>query len=416
MGYSQHDNKGSAKPTIALNLSPGGETMRNFSVALTILLAVLAITSVGFGQVVMNEIYSRGVVGNLDWIEVYNGGNTSVDISGYKIYDIGGYGGTKTKKPFPAGTVLVAHGVYVIVTDTNSTGLTDGFGLSSSGEAVWLENATGTVIDTVLIPALGVDTSFARQTDGSASWVKKAPTTRNTTNSQIVMNEIYSRGVAGNLDWIEVYNAADGAIDISGYKIYDVGGYGGTKTKKPFPAGTTLLSHAVYVIVTDTNSTGLTDGFGLSSTGEAVWLENATGLVLDTVYIPALGVDTSFARKPDGSPNWVKLSPVTRGATNGIATAVREEQPLVSSFALNQNYPNPFNPTTVVSYQLPVASNVRLVVYDMLGREVATLVNELQQPGQQSVQFNAAHLSSGVYLYRLTAGTFTGTRKLLLVR
>jgi hypothetical protein len=416
MGYTQHNYKGSAKPTIALNLSPGGETMRKLYAALAVLLAVLAITSVGFGQIVMNEIYSRGVTGNLDWIELYNGTSSSVDISGYKIYDIGGYGGTKTKKPFPAGAILPARGVYVIVTDTNSTGLTDGFGLSSTGEAVWLENASGTVIDTVAFPALGNDTSFARQTDGSATWVKKSPTTRGATNSQIVMNEIYSRGVTGNLDWIEVYNAADGAIDISGYKIYDVGGYGGTKTKKPFPAGTTLPSHGFYVIVTDTNSTGLTDGFGLSSTGEAVWLENASGLVLDTVYFPALGVDTSYARKPDGSPSWVKLTPVTRGATNGIATAVNEEQTLVSSFALNQNYPNPFNPTTIVSYELPVASSVRLVVFDLLGREVATLVNGLEQPGLHSVQFNAAHLSSGVYLYRLSAGTFSATRKLMLVR
>ena len=83
---------------------------------------------------------------------------------------------------------------------------------------------------------------------------------------------------------------------------------------------------------------------------------------------------------------------------------------------LAQNYPNPFNPATVVGYQLPVASNVRLVVYDILGREVAVLVNEREGPGSYEARFDATGLASGVYLYRLTAGTFVQTRSMILVR
>jgi hypothetical protein len=89
---------------------------------------------------------------------------------------------------------------------------------------------------------------------------------------------------------------------------------------------------------------------------------------------------------------------------------------LPQNYALGQNYPNPFNPTTVISYQLPVAGTVRLVVSDLLGREVATLVNEAQQPGRHSARFNAANLTSGVYFYTLTAGDFTATKKLILLR
>jgi len=81
-----------------------------------------------------------------------------------------------------------------------------------------------------------------------------------------------------------------------------------------------------------------------------------------------------------------------------------------------QNYPNPFNPTTVVSYQLPVASTVRLAVYDLLGREVAVLVNEKKSPGTYEVKFDAAGLASAVYLYRFMAGEFVQTKTLLLVR
>jgi endo-1,4-beta-xylanase len=87
-----------------------------------------------------------------------------------------------------------------------------------------------------------------------------------------------------------------------------------------------------------------------------------------------------------------------------------------TSFALNQNYPNPFNPTTVVRWQLPVASKVRLAVYDMLGREVAVLVHELQTPGPHSVTWNASGLASGTYIYRVTAATFVDSKTMLLVR
>jgi photosystem II stability/assembly factor-like uncharacterized protein len=93
------------------------------------------------------------------------------------------------------------------------------------------------------------------------------------------------------------------------------------------------------------------------------------------------------------------------------------------SYALLQNYPNPFNPSTTINYQLPTNSHVTLKVYDMLGREVATLVNEVQDAGFKSVTFNASNLpagrqglASGVYLYRLTAGSFVSTRKMVVVK
>jgi hypothetical protein len=85
-------------------------------------------------------------------------------------------------------------------------------------------------------------------------------------------------------------------------------------------------------------------------------------------------------------------------------------------FALLQNFPNPFNPATLISYQLPVVSDVNLVVHDMLGREVCRLVNERKQPGTYTVRFDGTGLSSGVYFCTLTAGSFTQTRKLLLLR
>jgi hypothetical protein len=85
-------------------------------------------------------------------------------------------------------------------------------------------------------------------------------------------------------------------------------------------------------------------------------------------------------------------------------------------FSLNQNYPNPFNPSTLIRYNIAEASEVRLAVYDILGRRVATLVNELQTPGAYTVNFNANHLASGTYIYRLEAGNFVSIKKMMLIK
>ncbi len=97
-------------------------------------------------------------------------------------------------------------------------------------------------------------------------------------------------------------------------------------------------------------------------------------------------------------------------------TAVNQASPVIRKFQLKQNYPNPFNPATVISFQLPAGSQVSLKVYDALGTEVATLVNEYRNPGTHEVKFDAARLASGVYYYRLQAGAFVQANKMLLMK
>jgi len=80
------------------------------------------------------------------------------------------------------------------------------------------------------------------------------------------------------------------------------------------------------------------------------------------------------------------------------------------------NYPNPFNPTTTISYSLPRNGFVQLNVHDLLGREVASLVNEEQAMGNYKVEFNASSLTSGIYFYRLQSGSFVESRKMVLLR
>jgi hypothetical protein len=87
-----------------------------------------------------------------------------------------------------------------------------------------------------------------------------------------------------------------------------------------------------------------------------------------------------------------------------------------STYALSQNYPNPFNPSTTINFDLPTDGNVSLKLYDMSGKEVATLVNEVRSAGYYSVNFNASQLTSGVYFYTISADNFTATKKMLLVK
>jgi hypothetical protein len=98
------------------------------------------------------------------------------------------------------------------------------------------------------------------------------------------------------------------------------------------------------------------------------------------------------------------------GVREGLAAGIPSE------FKLYQNFPNPFNPRTIISYEIPTPTPVVLKVYDLFGREVATLVDGVQDAGFKSVQWDATGMASGVYFYRLSAGRFTQTRKLVLVR
>ena len=104
---------------------------------------------------------------------------------------------------------------------------------------------------------------------------------------------------------------------------------------------------------------------------------------------------------------------------NGI-TGNENITSLPTQYALSQNYPNPFNPSTIINYELPVSGKVTLKIYDMLGKEVATLVNDYMDAGRYLVKFNGLStgggLASGMYFYKITAGSFTAVKKMILIK
>jgi hypothetical protein len=147
----------------------------------------------------------------------------------------------------------------------------------------------------------------------------------------------------------------------------------------------------------------------LLTTNDTIWITPDNWIVQD--IIPSNPVDLSLL----GIPAFYIPGLETK-LTDEIVTSVQNEDQNPIAFSLEQNYPNPFNPSTKIKYSIPNSEFVTLKVYDVLGNEVATLVNEEKSAGSYEVNFNASQLSSGIYFYKLQTGNFAETKKMLLLK
>lgn len=176
-----------------------------------------------------------------------------------------------------------------------------------------------------------------------------------------------------------------------------------------------ILSVAVInntqVQITLSGTTASVAGELVDSTGTVVAVNNSTGnnpFILDA---PGEGRYRVNAGYKDPSRVWD--STVITIALTAVGDWNSGEP---GSYALRQNYPNPFNPATTIEYSLAGPAHVTLKVYDLTGREVATLVDGFEEPGAKSVRFDAAGLATGTYLYRLRAGEYSETKHLVVMR
>ena len=142
---------------------------------------------------------------------------------------------------------------------------------------------------------------------------------------------------------------------------------------------------------------------------------------------PAGGTIITWSDKRNGSTNTdIYVQRVNADGSLGGTTGVDKDESAPTEFSLQQNYPNPFNPSTTINFTLPSSQIVALKIYDVLGKEVATLVNEEKSTGTYEVNFsakggsasggNAYSLSSGIYFYKLQAGSFISTKKMILIK
>jgi photosystem II stability/assembly factor-like uncharacterized protein len=145
-----------------------------------------------------------------------------------------------------------------------------------------------------------------------------------------------------------------------------------------------------------------------TTNGGINWLLQSTGTTFALYSMSFVSASTGWAVGYNG-----RILKTTNG---GITVVQQVSNEIPKSFSLSQNYPNPFNPNSKIKFQIPKSSDVKLVVYDVLGREVQTLINESISPGTYEVTFDGSNLPSGVYFYRLVAGNFVETKRLVLLK
>jgi len=242
-------------------------------------------------------------------------------------------------------------------------------------------------------------------------------------------------------DWLELFNPTQSEINLNGFYLTD----DPLKLNKWKIPNVTIKPNEYLLFWCDEqeSQSGLHTNFKLSKSGEYIAFVSDDGkTIIDEYTFGPQQTDISFGRIPSGGSNWNFITP-TPGKPNTITNI--EEENIPHDIELLQNYPNPFNPETIISYSIPEVMvrqayndnsylsprvyqpeaglsrnevHVTLKVYDILGNEVATLVNEYQKPGTYNYQFSIKNyqLSSGVFFYQLKAGNFIKTNKMILLK
>ena len=358
------------------------------------------------------------------WIEIHNLTPVELDMEDFVLYHGGG------SWVLPAEAVVDAYGFILIWMDgeEGEGPLHSSIALSSSPGALLLEGRQGATADSVIFPALGSDQAWAREFDGAGEWnINPEPTPGSTNtplpdpsllliNEFLALNDNFNPDPAGEFDdWAEIYNPTEDTIPVGG--IYFTDNFS-RPMKWSFPD--TFIGPESYLLVwcdEDHEQGFMHAGFKLSGNGEQIGLFDRDGSTpIDTLTFTEQESDISYGRYPNGGAQWTQLYPTPEAANQLLMIQSNDKTLIPNDYSLEANYPNPFNPTTIVRFSLPKPSHVNLQMYDILGRQVASLVDGMLETGVYSVSFDGSEFASGIYFYRLNAGDFTCTRKMLLLR
>ena len=249
-----------------------------------------------------------------------------------------------------------------------------------------------------------------------------------TTTENIFINEFLAKNNTVNIDefsenddWLELYNNSSDTINLHNHYLSDDLD---NLTKWKFSDNDILVAPNDYLLIwcdNDESQGVLHTNFKLSGNGEFIALTNPDGVtVIDTLAFGEQLEDISFGRFPDGSSQWIEMSP-SPGYSNIEGLSTNNSAMIPNKYYLYPNYPNPFNPITSFVYDLPKHSQVKVSIYNTLGREIKTLVNREQNNGSYIIQWDGNdtygnRVSSGVYLYHLNANSFNQTRRMILLK
>jgi len=263
----------------------------------------------------INEIFPS----NSGWIELYNSNNSSIDISGFIVQSNNG-----TRYVFPQGTSISGKSFFVI-----NKGSDFQFDINAGGDKISLFDKSGAIIEEINMPSISGGKSYARTEDGKTGWGISDNPTKGSSNTpesepvglQLYINEVYS----ANPDWIELYNASNKEIDISGFVLQDDKG---EAEEFIIPNGTKIAAKS-YLVFNET----VDFVFGLSSSnGDIVILLDKNREQIDEITIPVMSKGKSYGRATDGAKNWIIFDKPTKGLDN---TTEMEDEPIDSESFIN---------------------------------------------------------------------------------
>lgn len=401
-------------------------------------------------QIIINEIFYKSD-GNTDnqFIEIFNAGSDVVDLSNFSISG-------SISFIFPFGS-SINNGEYIVLAKNGNTYLDQGYQvfqwakgeLSNNWNDIKLLNQNEKIVDLVtyndslltssinssielITPSFENLYQYNWQTSSNEGGTPGSVNLKNN-NLDLFINEIQAsntKTISDEFeefdDWIEIYNASNQSVNINCLYITD--NYDNlTKYKLQSSASgiNTITAKGFYLIWADENSIQGNNhaNFKLSSLGEQialVYIMESDTTIIDSISFGNIDSDISYARVEDGNIEWKMFSNPTPGFTNDSTTDIIEDI-RITNFSLSQNYPNPFNPTTTIQYAVPeissgLTTNILIKVYDVLGREVITLVNEEKNTGFHKIHFDASSLASGIYFYTLQTLDFTSVKKMILLK
>ena len=245
--------------------------------------------------------------------------------------------------------------------------------------------------------------------------------------NQIRINEFLASNSGSNADdndefddWLELFNPTEQRLDLSHLYLTD---NRDNLTKWQFPDGSTTIEAGGFLLIwcdSDIDQGEFHTNFKLSASGEFLALVGSNGLtIIDSLSFGSQTTDISFGRQPDGSSSWGSMTPSPGASNNLLGLSIAPFIP--EQLALEQNFPNPFNPVTTIRYGVPADQQVQLIIYDLRGRRIRTLVDQPISAGFYSVSWNALDdngipVSSGIYLYAIKTRDSQLARKVLLLR
>lgn len=235
-------------------------------------------------------------------------------------------------------------------------------------------------------------------------------------NEILARNETVNTDESGDYeDWIELYYHISTSVNLAGYSISDDMDF---PQKWIFPSiDISGEGHLLLWADQEINEGEMHTNFKLSTSGEEIGIFDANGYLTDLISFQEQSEDISYGRASDGADEWQFFNNPTPGSFNYDADdLVISDSDLPLSFSLDQAYPNPFNSKTTLDFSLPIDSYVSIRVYNLLGKETASLVETRFQKGSYSVTWNADPFTSGIYFVKMTAGHFTKTHKIILIK